>query len=294
MRRPPARGRSAAFEKKSLRIRAGCPNMMIEKPASHRSGRQVSEARRRRGEDPHARTAPSRDETRRREACAFRHDAARCASRRSRDQRPDRDLEAQCAISSRRISLFLFRLHGCDRGEPLSAGAGLSKGAARQQRLYRLQARKLREAAREVLAAHRRHDDREQRGRNPESRRAHQGARRADRQGRSRGGISAMGKRQGLAGRPRQLRNRRCAFPARTPAGAQDESRAREAAGGLRAGRRLDARRLRKLRAGDDEARSRRPAAPGRSRARPHLRILPDHRRHEPQPGSFGSAPRER
>ena len=215
------------------------------------------------GEERTPMLAPRHQETRlrRHEARAFRHDAARCASRRSRDRRPDRDLEAQCAISSRRISLFLFRLHGCDRGEPLPAGAGLSKGAARQQRLYRLQARKLREAAREVLAAHRRHDDWEQRGRNPESRRAHQGARRADRQGRSRGGISAMGKRQGLAGRPRQLRNRRCAFPARTPAGAQDESRAREAAGGLRAGRRLDARRLRKLRARDDEARSRRPAA---------------------------------
>ena len=38
-----------------------------------------------------------------------------------------------------------------------------------------------------------------------------------------RGGIPAVGQRQGPAGRPRQLRNRRRSLPARTAAGAKDE-----------------------------------------------------------------------
>ncbi len=69
------------------------------------------------------------------------------APRRRRHRRARGHLEAQCPVSARRLPLLLLRHHGCDRRQPLSAGADLSQGQARAGGLYRLRHGDLRGAS---------------------------------------------------------------------------------------------------------------------------------------------------
>ena len=87
----------------------------------------------------------------------------------------------------------------------------------------------------------------QQHQRDPAGRRAYQGSARADRQGRRRGVLPALGRRQGATGRAKQLPDRRRLFPTRAATRAKDESRAYAAACGLRACPGLDARRVQRV-----------------------------------------------
>ena len=82
----------------------------------------------------------------------------------------------------------------------------------------------------------------------------------------------------------------RSAFSVRTAAGAQDPGGAGSAADRLRPRGRFDAGGDRLARAGRDQARACRSAAPRRGEPGPHFRILPSHRRDEPQPRAFGQS----
>ena len=77
-----------------------------------------------------------------------------------------------------RLPLLLLRHHGCDRHQPLPAGARLPQGQAGERRLRRLRHGDLREGARPVLAARARPGAHRQRGGHAAGGGAHQEARR--------------------------------------------------------------------------------------------------------------------
>ena len=112
------------------------------------------------------------------QTAAFRRGQARQAARRGRDRRARRHVQAQRAVSARRLPLLLLRQHGCHRRQPVPADPGVPQGQARRGRLRRLRHGELREGARQVLAGRPRLGDHGQPGGEQQARGAHQEARR--------------------------------------------------------------------------------------------------------------------
>ena len=70
-------------------------------------------------------------------AIPFDQDARRPGDGRRRARRAAGQLQAQCPVPARRLQVHLLRGDGCDRPQPLSAGADLREGPARACRLSR-------------------------------------------------------------------------------------------------------------------------------------------------------------
>ena len=129
-----------------------------------------------------------------------RYDQARCPDGRRRHGCAGRDIQAQCAVPARCRARDLLRLHGCARGQPVSAGSDLSQGRAGQGRLCRPS------AGSASARGRRRYGCREVQNKSAGSVDAitravehHQEVRRAREADRRRDGVPADGRRQGAA-----------------------------------------------------------------------------------------------
>ena len=170
------------------------------------------------------------------QAAALRREPARQASGRSRHRRARGHVQAQRAVPARRLSLLLFRQHGCHRRQPIPSHPRLSQGQARAGRLCRLRHGEFRKGARQVLAGGPRPRGHGQRGGDAAGRGAHQEAGWRHPPGRRRSRISSRRRRGGPAPGVVERRHRRCGGAARAAAGAQDFGGARLSARSVRTG----------------------------------------------------------
>ena len=149
---------------------------------------------------------------------SVRHRQARQTDGAGRHRPLDRHLEAQCAVSARCRARDLLRLHGCARGQPLSASVHLSQGRAREGRLCRQSPGGASARRRAAMGAGGPEQEHGLGRRHHPRRRDDQEVRRARQADRGRDGVHADGCRQGARGCVSRQRDQGRAVRARAAA----------------------------------------------------------------------------